>query len=150
MNELELESRLKDEKMEVASIERRGLAFFIDEILLSLIFFFIVADSGTNFTSPQEVIEQIKGYMPYFIAVKIMYQTFFIYWYGATLGKLALKIRVIESEYLALPTLKESLIRAVIRIASEALFYLGFVVALFSPMKLTWHDRFAKTLVVNV
>ena len=41
------------------------------------------------------------------------------------------------------------MIRAVMRVVSEILFYFGFVVAFFSPLKLTWHDKFAKTLVVD-
>jgi uncharacterized RDD family membrane protein YckC len=62
---------------------------------------------------------------------------------------MAMKIKIVDQEYFDIPSWGASTIRAVMRVVSEILFYFGFVVALFSPLKLTWHDRFARTLVVD-
>lgn len=69
--------------------------------------------------------------------------------YGATIGKLAMKIRVIEINTLENPNVLVALNRAIFRVVSEMLFYLGFLWAMFDPARQGWHDKTAKTLVVN-
>jgi uncharacterized RDD family membrane protein YckC len=69
--------------------------------------------------------------------------------YGATLGKIAMKIRVISTADLENPSLILSLSRAAFRIISESIFYLGFIWAYLNPKRETWHDRVANTLVIN-
>ena len=81
--------------------------------------------------------------------MKIVYQTFFVMQYGATLGKLAVKIKVIEIATLTNPNILSSLNRAIFRIVSEMLFYLGFLWGMMDPARQTWHDKTAKTLVVD-
>ncbi|MEA3523919.1 MAG: RDD family protein, partial [Campylobacterota bacterium] len=78
------------------------------------------------------------------------YQTFFVMHYGATLGKILMKIQIIEIQTLSHPSLIVSFNRAVFRIISEMLFYLGFLWGSFDPLRQTWHDKTARTLVVNV
>lgn len=150
MNVEEIEQKLHREQMQLASINKRGFAYFLDEIIVSGIFAIIAWDQLKSFNSPEQIMAYSQSLFVYIMGVKILYQTVFIYMYGATLGKLAVKIRVVESNYLGLPSLKEAVLRAVVRVLSEMLFYLGFVVALFSPIRLTWQDRIASTLVVDV
>jgi len=69
--------------------------------------------------------------------------------YGASLGKIAMKIRVIEIETLQKPNVIVSLNRAIVRVISEMFFYLGFIWGMMDPSKQTWHDKSAKTLVVD-
>lgn len=69
--------------------------------------------------------------------------------YGATLGKLAMKIRVIEIKTLNNPNVLVALNRGIIRVISEMLLYLGFLWGILNPARQTWHDLSAKTLVVN-
>jgi len=59
--------------------------------------------------------------------MKIIYQAFFVMQYGASLGKIAMKIRVIEIKTLDNPNVISSLNRAIFRVISEMLFYLGFL-----------------------
>ncbi|MEE8588637.1 MAG: RDD family protein [Sulfurimonadaceae bacterium] len=40
--------------------------------------------------------------------------------------------------------------RGVFRIISEMIFYLGFIWAFYSKNRQSWHDKTARTLVVNV
>jgi uncharacterized RDD family membrane protein YckC len=62
---------------------------------------------------------------------------------------MAMKIKVVDHDYFDIPGWSASLIRAIMRVVSEILFYFGFIVAFFSPLRRTWHDKFAKTLVVD-
>ncbi|MDQ7059804.1 MAG: RDD family protein [Sulfurimonas sp.] len=70
--------------------------------------------------------------------------------YGASIGKIVMKIRVIEIKVLNNPNVLVALNRAIFRILSEMLFYLGFLWGMLDPSRQTWHDKTAKTLVVNV
>jgi uncharacterized RDD family membrane protein YckC len=70
-----------------------------------------------------------------YILMKIAYQTFFVMQYGATLGKLAMKIRVIDIKTLDNPNFAVSLNRAIFRIISEMIFYLGFTWAAMDPAR---------------
>ena len=150
MNETKLEQKLHSEGLNLASINNRAVAFTIDEILISALFAVIFWDKLSAIKDPQEIIKYSQSLFVYIMAVKVIYQSVFVYMYGATLGKLAMKIRVIESQYMGLPTIQESILRAVMRVVSEMVFYFGFVVAFFSPLRLTWQDRVSKTLVVDV
>ena len=84
-----------------------------------------------------------------YMAMKIIYQAFFVMQYGATLGKLAVKIKVIEIKTLNYPSVISSLNRAIFRVISEMLFYLGFLWGMMDKSRQSWHDKTARTLVVN-
>ncbi len=149
MNELEIEERLHREEIELAPINKRVIAFTIDEIIISFLVAVIVWDQLKVLKTPEAMMNYTSSIFFYIMGIKILYQAVFVSMYGATLGKMAMKIKVIDAEYLGLPSISESIIRAVVRVISEAVFYFGFLVASFSPVKLTWHDRAAKTLVVD-
>lgn len=146
----EIEKRLSNEKIELSSSSKRILAFTIDEVTIALLFTVIFWDQVSQIKSNEQIIAYTKTLLPYVLVVKFIYQAIFVYMYGATLGKLAMKIRVVESEYFGLPTLGQAVSRSIMRVVSEMIFYIGFVVALFSPLCLTWQDRVASTLVVDV
>jgi len=149
MNE-EIENLLHREQFTLASISKRSWAFFIDETLLSFIFIIIIWDSFVQATTFEEIISLTNSFVLEYMALKIIYQTFFISMYGASIGKIVLKIRVIEMATLHKPTPLAAFNRAVFRIISEILFYLGFLWGIFNPSKQTWHDFTAKTLVIDV
>ncbi len=142
-------NRLESEELVLSTINRRAFAMFIDEIIISFLFFFIIGEKIASFNSPEEAVFYIQSLSVYFLIVKILYQAIFVAMYGATLGKMAMKIKVIDMHYFDIPSWQVSFVRSFMRIVDEILFYIGFVVAIFSPLKLTWHDRIAKTLVVD-
>ena len=148
MNE-NIESLLHRENLTLASIKKRALAFFIDEMLLSFLLVIAMSSAFSNAKTMQDIILVTNSYLFEYLLMKIVYQTFFVMQYGATLGKLAVKIRVIEIATLANPTLAVSFNRAVFRVISEMLFYLGFLWGMMNSTRQTWHDKTAKTLVVN-
>ncbi len=150
MNEDDIQDILFREKIELADIKKRSFAFFLDELLLSVLLMIILWDSFVQAESVEQIIELTNSVILEYMAMKIIYQTFFVMQYGATLGKIAMKIQVIEIRTLSYPSLMASFNRSVFRIISEMIFYLGFLWGSFDPLRRTWHDRTAQTLVVNV
>jgi len=145
----DIENILHRENLTLASIKKRSLAFFIDEMLLSFLLVIAMSDSFANAKTMEDIIILTNSYVMQYILMKIVYQTFFVMQYGATLGKLAVKIRVIDIQTMSNPSFSISLNRAIFRIISEMLFYLGFLWGMFDPTRQTWHDKTARTLVVN-
>jgi len=146
----EIENILHREEMSLASSSKRATAFFIDELLLSLVLVLALWDSFASAKDMQEMVELTNLFVLEFLTIKIIYQAFFTMQYGATIGKLVMKIRIIEIATLQNPNVLSALNRAIFRVISELLFYLGYLWALFDPARQAWHDKTAKTLVVNV
>jgi uncharacterized RDD family membrane protein YckC len=145
----ELEKRLYDEDLTLADIKKRAVALFIDEILLSFILIAALWDSFSSATTTEEIISLTNSFVFEYMLMKIVYQAFFVMQYGASLGKIAMKIRVIEIDTLNTPNVLVALNRAIFRVISEMFFYLGFLWGIMNPSRQTWHDLTAKTLVVN-
>ncbi len=149
MNE-DIETKLHSEGITLASIKKRAMAFFIDEMLLSFLLIIALGDSFFQAKSVEEMIILTNQFLLEFIAMKIFYQAFFVMKYGATLGKIAMKIRVVDLATLQTPNVIVSLNRSVVRIISEMIFYMGYIWGMMDPNRQTWHDKTARTLVVDV
>ncbi|SFV57909.1 FIG00387922: hypothetical protein [hydrothermal vent metagenome] len=149
MQKDEIEQLLHREELQLASITKRGSAFFLDEFLLSLLLVISLWDAFGSATNTLELIALSQQFTLEYIILKIIYQTFFVMMYGATLGKMMMRIRIVELPTLNKPSFFASLNRAIVRIFSEMLFYLGFVWGMMDPLRRTWHDLSAKTLVVE-
>ena len=148
MNE-EIENILHREDMTLAPFKKRAMAFFIDEMLLSFLLIIALGDSFLEAKTVEEMIILTNTFVLEYMAMKIFYQAFFVMQYGASLGKIAMKIRVVEIKTMQTPNVIVALNRAIVRVVSEMLFYLGFVWGMMDPAKQTWHDKTAKTLVIN-
>ena len=148
MNE-DIEDILYREHIELSSIKKRAMAFFIDEMLLSFLLMVVLWDSISQAGTMEEIIAVTNSFVLEYMAMKIIYQTLFVMQYGVTLGKIAVKIQVIEIKSLSYPSFLSAFNRATFRIVSEMLFYLGFLWGSFDPLRRTWHDKTAKTLVIN-
>lgn len=149
MNE-EIQNILHREDMTLATIKKRSMAFFIDEMLLSFLLIIALGDSFLEAKTVEEMIILTNTFVLEYMAMKIFYQAFFVMQYGATLGKIAMKIRVVDAKTLQKPNVIIALNRSIVRVVSEMLFYLGFLWGMMDPTRQTWHDKSAKTLVVNV
>lgn len=71
-----------------------------------------------------------------------------IYLYGATLGKMALRLRVVRTDTLGWLSLGQCVGRYFAQILSALPFMLGFIWAGFDPQKQSWHDKLAGTFVL--
>jgi len=145
----EIEELLHREELNLASIQKRSMAFFIDEMLLSFLLIFALWDSFISATTVEEMIQVTNNFVLEYMFVKIVYQAFFTMQYGATIGKILMKIRVIEIQTLSNPNVVVSLNRGIFRVISEMMFYLGFIWGMMDPARQAWHDKTAKTLVVD-
>jgi len=146
----DIQNLLHREGITLANIKKRAMAFFIDEMLLSFLFIIALWESFATATNTEEIINLTNSFVLEYMALKIIYQAFFVLQYGASIGKIIMKIRVIEIKTLQNPNIVVSLNRAIFRVISEMLFYLGFLWGMMDPSRQTWHDKTAKTLVVNV
>ena len=95
----------------------------------------------------QTMIAVINSFIWQLVLLKVLYHTFFVWRYGASLGKIVMKIMVLDGEILDFPSLPKALIRACVRIISEWCFYLGFIWMLGNAAKQSWHDKLSGTIV---
>lgn len=145
----QLDTLIQREHLELASIRQRTAAFGIDEVLLSVLLMIILWDTMSKAQTLESMISVTNSFLLEYMSIKIIYQTFFTMQYGGTIGKIIMKIRVIEIATLSNPGFLSAFNRSVFRVVSEILFYMGFVWAMLDPYRRSWHDRSARTLVIN-
>lgn len=140
------------ENLQLASMRSRALAYVIDDFLITFIIMIIFWESILTVSNDSDALMNLMKVelVTPLIILKIVYQTFFVWFYGATIGKIVAKIRVIDVDSLGRVSVFSSFLRAVGRIFSEMFFYIGFLLGFFNDGRKTFHDITGKTLVVNV
>ncbi len=137
--------------LELSAMSRRTISFIIDDLLITFLVIMILWDNLVQLNwDLNSVMELLKDFIPYILFIKFSYQSFFIWYFGATIGKIITKIKVIDYNTLGKISLISSMIRAGLRLISEMYFYFGFIFGFFNDGRQTLHDKLAKTLVVNV
>jgi uncharacterized RDD family membrane protein YckC len=142
---------------QISTIRKRTTAYFLDDIIVSLLLFVIfynqlviIYQQIQNSMDFTPLIAYLQENTLVFILLRIVYQTFFVWQNGMTPGKMIMKIRIIEIDSGQIPSFSVAFLRASIRIVSESIFYIGYIMAFFNPMVQTLHDKLAKTVVVDV
>lgn len=138
--------------LQLASMRSRAFAFVIDDLLVTVIIMIIFWENIIALSDDMEAMMFLMKtdlVMP-LIALKVTYHTFFVWYYGATIGKIIAKIRVIDVNSWERVSLFSSFLRSIGRIFSEMFFYAGFLIGFFNEGRKTFHDITGKTLVVNV
>lgn len=143
-------NKLERENLKIASFNKRVLAYFIDNLILTLIVFVIFYDKIITANDSVEIAQILGNFYLGFLILHFSYQALFTYLYGASLGKMICKITIIDEDILDKPNLKQSCIRAIGRQLSDMAFMLGFAWALSNNLRKTWQDYLAKTVVVDV
>jgi uncharacterized RDD family membrane protein YckC len=127
------------------------MAFILDDFAITLIVVLMMWNQITvvngNFSA---ILILLNNAFMQIIILKFIYQTLFIWYYGATIGKMIAKIKVIDYENFGKVSLTNAILRSMGRILSEMIFYIGFIIAFYSDSKQTFHDKIGKTLVVDV
>ena len=136
-----------DERL--APLGRRMMAYAIDDMLITLIFIVAMWDVLQAVRTPEAVAAAINGVWLYVVMTKIFYHTLFVWQYGASLGKIAMGMRVVQDGSLQRPVFAAAFNRAIFRVVSEMILYVGFVVAFFDPKRQTLHDKTSSTVVIN-
>jgi len=142
---------------QISTIRKRTTAYFLDDMIVSLLLFVIfynqlviIYQQIQNSMDFTPLVAYLQENTLVFILLRIVYQTFFIWQNGMTPGKMIMKIRIIEMDSGQIPSFSVAFLRASIRIVSESIFYIGYIMAFFNPMVQTLHDKLAKTVVVDV
>ena len=138
-------------ELELASMRSRALAFVIDDLLVTFIVLIIFWDNIIAVSQNMEAMMYLMKtdlVMP-LITLKVLYQAVFVWYYGATVGKIVAKIRVIDTNHWGRVSFFSALLRSIGRIFSEMFFYVGFLIGFFNDGRKTFHDFTGRTLVVN-
>ena len=161
MDEIIIE-KLEKENKELASITRRMIAYFIDNIICSFLIFIIFK----YFQTPQLVeklriaineqdIENfnliIAPFITYFLLIKFSYLLLFFYMYGATLGNMITKTRIISYEHFDSPDFFASLNRAIMFMVCD-IFLSGilFLSIFINKTRRHFADMISKSVVIRV
>lgn len=145
----EVDEHIQQAGLRLASLQKRIVAFMVDEFLLAFIFLVILYDKIAGIQDQEALVAMINGFTFEYLILKVIYQTLFVYQYSATLGKILMKIQVVDAYTFEKPSFSSALNRSIFRVISEMLFYLGFVWAFYSKNRQAWHDKTAQTIVVD-
>lgn len=140
-----------NDDLQLAPMTRRAMAFVIDDLLVTFIILAIFWDSVINASSNTDAmmyLVKVELVAP-LIFLKFIYQAAFTWYYGATVGKIIVKIRVIDANHWGRVSLFSAILRSIGRIFSEMFFYIGFLIGFFNDGRKTFHDITGRTLVVN-
>lgn len=136
--------------LELATIGSRVKAFVIDDLLITAVFLLLYWEKFSATDDAMALLTIMNEGVYQVLLLKFIYQGFFVWYYGATLGRIFAKIRVIDYYHFGRVSLFTAFVRSFFRILSEMFFYIGFVFAFFNDSKQTLQDKIARTLVVNV
>ncbi|MDX1295309.1 MAG: RDD family protein, partial [Sulfurimonadaceae bacterium] len=77
MNE-EIERELEREELRLTSVRKRALASVIDELFISILLLAVLWESFTAAETLEDTISLTNAFVLEFMAMKIIYQTFFL------------------------------------------------------------------------
>lgn len=127
MNTNKIEEILTREEIEVAPYWKRIVAHLIDDLLLSMVIIGIYWDSIMQNTGDVEaMLAIVSSSWAILYGIRILYHWLFVQFYGATIGKIVVKIRVIELGLLDNPSFWQAFLRSLLRTLNEFLMYLPF------------------------
>ncbi|MBU3014813.1 RDD family protein [Poseidonibacter lekithochrous] len=137
--------------LQLASLRSRATAFVIDDLLVTAIILIIFWE---NIMAVSHDVNAMMFFMKTdlvmpLIFLKFVYQALFTWYYGATVGKIVTKIKVIDANNWGRVSIFSAILRSIGRIFSEMFFYVGFLIGFFNDGRKTFHDFTGKTLVVN-
>jgi len=144
-----LESKLKENNLKVASIAKRAIAMTIDDFLISFLIFIAFFDAFKNAKTLEEITLLTNQLFIFIFIAYTIYHYVFIVMYGKTIGKMAVKIKCIDVETFEKPNHLRSFIRSVVRNFDEMFFYAGMLVGVFDPFNRAFHDIVGKCIVVE-
>ncbi|MFP4332461.1 MAG: RDD family protein [Campylobacterales bacterium] len=147
---MDIEEKFYREGVSTATLTKRAVAYFIDDVLVSLVVVVMLWDTLMKASDVSSYIAVTNSAFFEIVMIRFIYQFIFVLLYGATLGKQIMKIKIIDINTLDKPVFYGAISRAFVRTIGEVLFYFTFIFAFFDPYKRTLHDRVANTAVVNV
>jgi uncharacterized RDD family membrane protein YckC len=130
-----------------AGFWQRAAAFLIDGIIVIVILVpLLVVVFGLREVSLDPAEHSWDLVVPLVIAAAVIG---FWRYCGATPGKIALGVKIVDAATGQPPTLGRLVLRFVAYFVSALPFYLGFLWAAVDRRKQGWHDKIARTIVIN-
>jgi len=145
----EIIDRLQREDIKVASLGKRIISMTIDDFLISFIIVLAFASSFAAAKSYEEILLLTNQLFGYIFLAYTLYHWIFVAFYGKTVGKMIMKIEVIDVQTLDKPTSMRALIRSIMRNFDEMFFYLGMAYAIVDPLNRAIHDIVGKCVVIE-
>ncbi len=96
----------------------------------------------------KEALDTLLLFLAIHIGLQIVYHFILVYLYGATLGQILLRIRVVDSNNFDKPTLHVCMKRSIFKCFFGTLLYVGFIFGLFDKYYRTIHDKMSNTIVI--
>jgi uncharacterized RDD family membrane protein YckC len=146
---MNLAEKLQREEKEVASLWQRIVSMSIDDLLISFLVVIAFYDKFATAKTYEEVLQLSDSLLFYIFVAYTLYHWIFVALYGKTIGKMVMKIEVIDIETFDKPSWYRSFIRSVVRNFDEMFFYLGMVYAVFDPYNRAIHDIVGKCVVIK-
>jgi uncharacterized RDD family membrane protein YckC len=145
----EIINRLEREGLKTASLTKRAIAMTIDDLLISLIIVIAFSSSFANAKTYEQVLVLTNELFGYIFVAYTLYHWIFVAIYGKTIGKMIVKIRVVDVQTLDNPSHLRAFIRSLMRNFDEMFFYLGMAYAIVDPLNRAIHDIVGKAVVVE-
>lgn len=137
--------------MNYAGFWRRGAARFVDGLIFWVLSFVLYFAAGLSLIAVQRTPQETKTILLLTLvqyAVMIFYEVFFIGKFGATLGKMAMGVKVINADGGTVSYLK-SFGRLFATALSYIILGIGLIMAAFDDEKRALHDRICNTRVIQ-
>ena len=148
---MDIENILDREGLRIARDDKRILAFVVDDIIISILITAVFYNQIMALKGDLEGVRNLFSDMFLYITVIIiLYQTIFTSMYGASIGKIICKIKIIKIDTLDKPNLFESFLRSFLRSGGCSLLYIPLLIAFATPLRRAMHDIFSKTIVIDV
>lgn len=145
---------LERENLTLAPLYLRALAWLVDMLLLGVVFALLEGDSMAHLSDAHGNVnyaamrEFMLGAAYQVLALKIGYDTIFIWRNGASVGKMLCKIRVVSLGLVDNPSFFAALLRAGGKYLGESLLFITYIFGAGDEFYRTLHDRLARTLVI--
>lgn len=142
-----IEELLYREGLVIAPLFHRLGSYFVDSIFVILLGFFVCL-----LTSDLNSVEaQIFFIQKIFFSIScfsLLYEIFFVYFYGSSLGKMLFKLRVVSLKTLDTPIFKDVLRRSLLKAFEGSIGWILLIFVFDNKFFRALHDRFSKTIVV--
>lgn len=128
----------------------RLAAYFIDYIVVNMALMFLYMPFGFLLEYGGDFVEGVFGILLSLLSIVLGfgYYVYMTYKYQATLGKMAIGIKVLNDQGKK-PTLSEVMMREVLgKIVSSLTLGIGYLIAAFTNKKQALHDMIGRTIVV--
>jgi uncharacterized RDD family membrane protein YckC len=123
--------------MQYTGFFKRAIAAIIDTVLLTVVLSLILGEN-----------ESLISSIIYFV-VWFGYFVFMVGKYGATIGKMVMKIKIVKENGKKV-NYTDSFVRELTSYLSFIVLCLGYLWVIWDKRKQGWHDKIAKTVVVKV